>query len=581
MVQNYPTNGNTKFGIVAFGTNARIILPLTDNRTQVLNALTTMTQAGTNTNLIAGMNTAKQMLDAYQSAGNEGLRSIVLITDGEPNVGGSLNDAVNVVNSVKHEGIFVYVAGFGAVSANPPFFQGIASTVDMCRIATSSTELQAILNDPVIGLNVQQNARRNEVEVTMGNHFEFIGIVSNSNGGSWALTGGSTGTLYWEARNSSGTFNTTSTLVYKVRLQDSALGLGFLPVSEFAALHFTVANSNGRAFHAGFDIPLARRVNEYTVTFDSDGGSAVPSQTLPEGNTGAVEPSDPVKDGYNFVGWYLGETLYDFTTPVTADITLRAYWEPALYNVTYRVVNGTWADGTTTDITVSVPFNIAPTSIPVGMLAGINYDQATGAWDLSPTTHIVTANIVFTYTFAERAIFTVSFDLAGGGPAIASQSVYEGHLAVRPTDPTRARFTFVDWYLGTSPYDFTTPVTADIELVARWTPVRFTVTFNPAGGSPVPSQSVEDGTTVTKPADPTRDGYTFVGWYLGNSPYDFASPVTTDLILIARWNQNPTPTVMPKTGDGLLLPLTAMTSLALGFVLLGRKSRRVRIGSAV
>ena len=64
----------------------------------------------------------------------------------------------------------------------------------------------------------------------------------------------------------------------------------------------------------------------YTVTFDSDGGSAVPEQNLR--NTSAVKPSDPQKDGYNFVGWYLEDTLYTFDTIVIKSITLKAHWTP-------------------------------------------------------------------------------------------------------------------------------------------------------------------------------------------------------------------------------------------------------------
>lgn len=64
----------------------------------------------------------------------------------------------------------------------------------------------------------------------------------------------------------------------------------------------------------------------YTVTFDSDGGSAVTAQTVESGKT-ATKPADPTKAGYTFKGWYLGETAYDFATPVTGNITLKAKWE--------------------------------------------------------------------------------------------------------------------------------------------------------------------------------------------------------------------------------------------------------------
>lgn len=64
----------------------------------------------------------------------------------------------------------------------------------------------------------------------------------------------------------------------------------------------------------------------YTVTFNSNGGSSVTSQTVIEGDT-ATEPADPTKEGYVFADWLLGNEVYDFSTPVTANITLDATWE--------------------------------------------------------------------------------------------------------------------------------------------------------------------------------------------------------------------------------------------------------------
>ena len=64
----------------------------------------------------------------------------------------------------------------------------------------------------------------------------------------------------------------------------------------------------------------------YTVRFDSNGGSSVASQRVADGQT-AREPSDPTRSNYRFEGWYLNGKLYDFDTPVTADITLEAHWD--------------------------------------------------------------------------------------------------------------------------------------------------------------------------------------------------------------------------------------------------------------
>ena len=87
-------------------------------------------------------------------------------------------------------------------------------------------------------------------------------------------------------------------------------------------------------------------------------------------------------------------------------------------------------------------------------------------------------------------------------------------------------------------------MTGDITIVAQWekdetpAPVTHTVTFDSNGGSAVDAQTVDDGGKAVKPADPTRDGYTFAGWMLDGQPYDFGQPVTGDITLTAAWTRN-------------------------------------------
>ena len=87
-------------------------------------------------------------------------------------------------------------------------------------------------------------------------------------------------------------------------------------------------------------------VEKFTVTFDTDGGGQVEAQSVEKGNT-AVEPKDPVKNGYVFKGWTLNNESYNFNTPVTANITLKAKWTPSLINqvtVTFDSNGGTKVD---------------------------------------------------------------------------------------------------------------------------------------------------------------------------------------------------------------------------------------------
>ena len=96
-------------------------------------------------------------------------------------------------------------------------------------------------------------------------------------------------------------------------------------------------------------------------------------------------------------------------------------------------------------------------------------------------------------------------------------------------------------------YDFASPVTSDITLCAKWNSVSYTVVYHSNGGTNVASQKVlasSEGVVATQPAtNPTLEGYTFVGWYtskdggqtLSDAAYDFATPLTGDLTLYAKW----------------------------------------------
>ena len=141
--------------------------------------------------------------------------------------------------------------------------------------------------------------------------------------------------------------------------------------------------------------------------------------------------------------------------------------------------------------------------------------------------------------------YTVTFNAYGGFPTPDEQHVKSGEKAVLPAEPTLKGHTFAFWYLGedeenATAYDFDTPVTGDITLTAKWNINKYTVTFNSYGGTPVPpAQEVEYGLTATKPATaPTKTGYTFDGWYLGDEKYDFSDAVEQNITLYANWEKN-------------------------------------------
>ena len=109
-------------------------------------------------------------------------------------------------------------------------------------------------------------------------------------------------------------------------------------------------------------------------------------------------------------------------------------------------------------------------------------------------------------------------------------------------------YTFSGWNEGTvngQVVTFTGSWTKGDKDPSKWA----TVTFNSNGGSAVASQTVKSSATATKPTNPTRSGYTFAGWYTDNekftTKYDFATPVTKNITLYAKWNTNYVPYYPP------------------------------------
>ena len=215
---------------------------------------------------------------------------------------------------------------------------------------------------------------------------------------------------------------------------------------------------------------------EYTVTFNAYGGFPTPDEQHVKSGEKAVLPVAPTLKGYTFAFWYLGEDEQKATA----------------YDFDTPV---------TGDITLTAKWNINK--------------------------------------------YTVTFDSYGGTPVPPKQEVEYGLTAAKPDDPTLKGHTFAFWYLGedeqnATAYDFGTPVTENITLTAKWNINKYTVTFDTDGGTPVPpNQEVEYGLTATEPATaPTKTGYTFDGWYLGDEKYDFSDAVEQDITLKAQWTLN-------------------------------------------
>ena len=272
----------------------------------------------------------------------------------------------------------------------------------------------------------------------------------------------------------------------------------------------------------------------YTVTFDTDGGSSIDSVMVAKGEL-LQKPVDPTKEGYIFDKWYVDNVEYDFNKEVTSDITLKATWKKQDGNsfvVTFNSDGGSKINSQTVekDGTVNKPVN--PTkqgyTFVSWQLDGKDYDFSTK----------VTQNITLKAVWKKVDTFTVTFN-SDGGSTVKSQSVEKNKTATKPANPTKAGKIFVSWQLNGKDYDFSTKVTQNITLKAVWrNPNSYTVTFDTDGGSSITSKTVSEGKTISKPADPTKEGFIFVSWQLNGKDYNFSSSITSNITLKAVWRED-------------------------------------------
>ena len=308
-----------------------------------------------------------------------------------------------------------------------------------------------------------------------------------------------------------------------------------IPIQEGYRIH--LINEQGEEFDLSTEINSDILLNgnyveikKYTVTFNSNGGSKVNNVTVEENKT--VDEPSVTRDGYTLDGWYLNNQKYDFSTSVSGNITLKANWiEKGKINVIFKVDDKEYK-------TISVKENSKVTKPANPTKKGykfVEWQLNGNAFDFNTK---ITEEITLTAKFDEISSYKVKFD-SNGGTAVKEQDVAVGKSAVKPTNPTRDGYNFIEWQLNDKTYNFNSEVTSDITLKAKWEAnvKSYTVTFNSNGGNNIPNQTVKEGNKVTKPTDPIKDGYVFEGWVYNSKIYDFNTAVTGDITLNARFHE--------------------------------------------
>ena len=239
----------------------------------------------------------------------------------------------------------------------------------------------------------------------------------------------------------------------------------------------------------GLTIDVKYDLDEHTLTFETNGGSAINPITVRHGNA-VARPADPTKDKYTFIGWYADPEFteeYDFATVLEADKTIYAKFEL--------------------------------TSTPIGDIY-VRYDVLhikqlpDGTYDL--------ANAEVEHLSAKKDT-TVT--------AVIKDYRATHHVNVNRT-LSKLTGTAIQPYMGVDGKPVYTILSVYYDLDFH------TLTFDTMGGSRIDPVTVRHGNAVAKPKDPVNGGYIFDGWYTDKTyrtPYNFATPLTQDTTIYAKW----------------------------------------------
>ena len=233
-------------------------------------------------------------------------------------------------------------------------------------------------------------------------------------------------------------------------------------------------------------------VNQYTITFDTDGGSEVAAITADYG-AAVTAPADPTKTGYTFAGW-------DVAVPATMpaeDMTITAKWTVNQYTITFDT------DGGTAVAAITADYGTAVTAPADPVKTGYTF----AGWDVAVPATMPAEDMTITAQWTVNQ-YTITFDTDGGSEVAAITADY-GTAVTAPADPVKTGYTFAGW-------DVEIPATMpaeDMTITAQWTINQYNVTVSAENGFVAVNGSYNpasiDYNAAVKLAVAAQNGYEF------------------------------------------------------------------------
>ena len=278
------------------------------------------------------------------------------------------------------------------------------------------------------------------------------------------------------------------------------------------------------------------------ATFTADGES-ISTQTIDRGGK-FTEPAAPSKENHTFAGWYNGDEKFDFdadTTNAPNVLELVAKWDINQYTVKFVSDHGSFKDQT-----IEHGKTIDTGKLTIPEVEGYTFD----GWYTTNDTHStkfdfstpITSNTTV-YAKWTAKNYEVSF-ITEHGKAPTSQNVPYNETASDPGKLKEEGYTFIGWYADEAhktKFDFSTPITSNTTVYAKWTAKNYEVSFITEHGKAPTSQNVPYNETASDPGKLKEEGYTFIGWYTDDTystEFDFTKPITGDTKVYAKWTAN-------------------------------------------
>ena len=270
----------------------------------------------------------------------------------------------------------------------------------------------------------------------------------------------------------------------------------------------------------------------YLVTFDSDGGSAIESQSIEKGS-GIEKPVDPIKEGYSFDGWYADDEKWSFNGYVVSkNITLKAKWNINQYTLTIK-----YNDGVTSDLVIKQDYNTDIQTISNPTREGYTFDK----WSSNIPTQMPAQNLIIEASWKiNQYTLTIKYNDGITSDLVIKQDYNTDIQAI--SAPTKEYYTFDKW---SSSIPTKMPAT-DLTIEAVWKINQYTITLK------YNDEATEDlvikqdyNSDIQAISNPTREGYTFEKWS-GDIPTKMPAQ---NLTIEASWKINQY-TLTIKYNDG-------------------------------